>query len=317
MSRRRALQLVALAALASFLGGCGDAQPRRPAPHRDPFAYDRSRPLRPSFRTLARHGGLKVQRVTYTTVDGARVPALLASPRRDPVKGCLIYQGGAGSTKEQAAPLWAPLAAAGLATFTIDTRYTGARARSPAVLAAVLKDPERIATMIRGDVLDLRRALDLLDARPDCQHNIGYVGTSQGGLLGALLAADDQRIRAAVLMSIGATWRSALFYGRDVLDPGVTDRPQGLRRALRALTPYEAARWIGKIAPRPVMLVDGLRDPRVPVVEALNLKAAAGEPARLLLHRGGHDPFAPPDGSGNADAITLFLYNELVDDGTS
>jgi fermentation-respiration switch protein FrsA (DUF1100 family) len=167
--------------------------------------------------------------------------------------------------------------------------------------------------MIRDDVIDLRRALDYLDGRPECRRNFGYLGTSEGALLGALLAGGDTRIHAAVLTSIGATWRSALLYGTDLLLPGITARPATMETAVRKLRAFDAARWIGKISPRPVLLVDGLRDPRVPVVEALNLDAAAREPKTLVLHRGGHDPFAAPDGQRVRDRIGLFLYDQLVD----
>jgi cephalosporin-C deacetylase-like acetyl esterase len=314
MSRRGVLQLLVVAALAGVLGGCGD----KPSPTRhDPFAYDRTRPLRPVVRDVQQSAGVRVQSITYTAADGAVVPALLALPRGTAPKGCLIYQGGAGSTKEQASQLWPAAAALGLATFTIDTRYTGARATSGDQLLRVLQDADRVAGMVRDDVIDLRRGIDYLEGRPECRQNFGYLGTSQGALLGALLAGDDARIHAAVLTSIGATWRSALLYDTDVLLPGVTERPQAMETAVRKLQAFDAANWVGKISPRPVMLVDGLRDPRVPVVEALNLAAAARQPKTLMLHRGGHDPFTSPDGALVSDRIGVFLLNELVENGSS
>lgn len=307
---RGVLPLCAIVTLAGLLGGCGDqtSQPRR-----DPFAYDRDRPLAATVKTVSRKGAVRVQRVVYTAADGQRVPALLAVPRRTEPKGCLIYQGGAGSTKEQASRLWPSAAALGLATFTIETRHTGARAADPRELLHVLASADRVATMIRDDVIDLRRGVDYLSTRPECRRNIGFLGTSQGALLGALLAGDDPRIHAVVLTSLGATWRSALLYDTDVLVPGVTERPRAMEAALRKLDGLDAADWIGRISPRPVMIVDGLRDPRIPVVEALNLAAAAREPKTLMLHRGGHDPFGPPDGDRVNDRIGLFLLNQLVD----
>src|SRR5205823_5734997 len=119
----------------------------------DPFAYDRTRPLRPVVVDRGRRGDVRVQRVTYTAADGERVPALFAVPRGGTARGCLMYQGGLGTTKETAAPLWPGLAGLGLATFTIDPRYIGARATKAEPLARVTRSTDQIVSMLRGDVL--------------------------------------------------------------------------------------------------------------------------------------------------------------------
>ena len=57
---------------------------------------------RVSFKLVAkggREGSLRIERITYTSVDGERVPALFAVPTDDPPLGCLMYQGGLGQTK--------------------------------------------------------------------------------------------------------------------------------------------------------------------------------------------------------------------------
>jgi fermentation-respiration switch protein FrsA (DUF1100 family) len=307
---RGLLAFPAVVAIVGLCASCGDA-PRQKQP--DPFAYDRTRPLRPVVVARERGYGLSVKRITYTGADGGRVPALFALPRGEKTQGCLIYQGGLGATKETAAPFWPPAAALGLATFTIDPGYTGARARKADSLARVLRDPDRIVAMLRGDVVDLRRGLDYLEGRPECRRNIGYLGTSMGALLGALLAGDDERVHATVLTSVPATWREALLYNGDLLLPGIAQRPRELEMALRKLRAFDAARWVAKISPRPVMLVNGRRDPRVPVVDALNLAAAASDPKTIVFHDGGHDPFAPPSGDQVASRVAGFLLNELAD----
>ena len=307
---RGVLLLAVVVALAASVGGCADEPPPK---QRETFAYDRTRPLRPVVVGGRQRAGVRVEQITYTAADGERVPALLALPRAEKPRGCLIYQGGLGTKKEEAAALWPIAAGLGLATFTIDPRYTGARAARGAPLARVLRDPDRVASTLRDNVIDLRRGLDYLGGRRECGRNIGYLGISQGGLLGALLAGDDERVRAAVLTSIGASWRSALFYSGDVLLPGITERPREMKIALRKLRAFDAARWVAKISPRPVMLVNGRRDPRVPVVEALNLAAAAREPKTVVLHRGGHDPFAPPHGERVTLRVAVFLLNELAE----
>jgi fermentation-respiration switch protein FrsA (DUF1100 family) len=307
-----ALLALVVTCVAAGVTGCGGgSQKAKPATDRFPFAYRRSRPLSPSVRSLGAKGPVNVRSVTYTTADGSRVPALLAVPRHGKVKGCLMYQPGLGSPKETAAPLWPGAAQLGLAVFTIDPRYTGARASTAYPTSRVLDDTALIVSTTEGNVIDLRRGIDYLDGLAICRHNIGYMGTSMGGILGALLAGADQRIRAAVLSSVGATWRARLFYSGTIL-PGVANDPKRLAAALQELSPLDPARWIAKVAPRPVMIVDGLADPNVPVIDALNLSAAAQEPKTLVLHKGGHDPFGPPDGAHVASQVASFLSQNLA-----
>jgi fermentation-respiration switch protein FrsA (DUF1100 family) len=57
------------------------------------------------------------------------------------------------------------------------------------------------------------------------------------------------------------------------------------------LAPVEPARYAGRIAPRPVVLVNGLGDPLIPRSSVEALYAAAREPRRLVWLPTGHlDP---------------------------
>jgi hypothetical protein len=49
-----------------------------------------------------------------------------------------------------------------------------------------LKTPETLLAMLLDTVVDLRMGLDYLENRPECRHNIAYLGTSFGGVVGAL-----------------------------------------------------------------------------------------------------------------------------------
>ena len=65
--------------------------------------------------------------------------------------------------------------------------------------------------MLRQTVVDVRRGLDLLSGRPECDPNrLGLIGFSFGALAGAMAAGSDTRVRSAALLSGGAGWATIL-----------------------------------------------------------------------------------------------------------
>ncbi|MGH2914999.1 MAG: alpha/beta hydrolase [Solirubrobacteraceae bacterium] len=253
---------------------------------------------------VTREGPLRVRQLSYTSVDGQRVPALFTVPAGEPPLGCLVYQGGLGQTKEQFPQLREGAGRLRLATFTIDPRDGGARG-SVAKMVAALKTPQTLLAMVLDTVVDLRVGLDYLESRPQCHHDIAYLGTSFGGVVGAILAAQDPRVKAVILTSIGATFEQAMLVGAEaakgihdlpVQVPGAASSPSLLARAVRVLSPYDPEKMVPRIAPRPLMLIEGRFDPLVPPVDALQLAQAAQEPKTVVYFNGGHDPFAPGPG---------------------
>jgi pimeloyl-ACP methyl ester carboxylesterase len=231
-----------------------------------------------------------------------------------------MYQGGLGQTKEEFPQLRAGAAKLRLATFTIDPRNGGARG-SVAQMVAAIQQPETLLAMVLDTVVDLRIGLDYLESRPECHHNIGYMGTSFGGVVGTLLSAQDPRIEAAVLTSIGATFKEAILVGGltaksnpdiPVQVPAAATNPAVLAHAVSILSPYDPVKWVGRIAPRPLMLINGRFDPHVVPIGALELAAAAGDPKTVLYFNGGHNPFAPgPDLNTVTTQVAQFLVSNL------
>jgi pimeloyl-ACP methyl ester carboxylesterase len=307
------LLLLPLCGLVACKGGEGKSQA-------EPPAYRKGLPLHAEVVDGGREGPLRLERITYTSGDGQTVPALFAIPARRKPLGCLMYQGGFGQTKEKAPDVRRGAAALGLATFTIDPRDAGARG-TPAQALAAIKKPETVLGMVLGTVLDLRMGLDYLQTRPECHHNIAYMGTSFGAVVGALFAGQDTRIKAVVLTSLGATFKEGMLITSaaaqqipnvPVIVPGAATDPELLAHATRVLSPYDAMKWVGKIAPRPLMLINGLLDPIVPPIDALEIAAAAREPKTVVYFNGGHDPFAPgPDEKTVSCLVARFLSANL------
>jgi pimeloyl-ACP methyl ester carboxylesterase len=190
----------------------------------------------------------------------------VAIPRAARSRGCVIWQDGQGS-KHNASDAWQGFASLGLTTVSIQFR----RSRSD---------------RMRGTVADLRSGLDYLEKQPYCQRNVAYAGVGLGGIVGTVLAAEDARIRAAVLASTPATFRVSS------LDP---------------------VRFIGRISPRPVLVLSGLDDRAIPRSNARRLQAAARPPKTIVNYRGGHDPTAGPAASKNGQAVASFLLRRVVE----
>lgn len=317
MQRTRLVWPAAMLVCVAAFAGCGGHRKQGAVPL---LKYRRGVPLHVRVTGRGREGSLRLEQLTYTSVDGSRVPALFAVPTAKRPLGCLVYQGGLGQAKEQFPQLRDSMAGLGLATFTIDPRNSGARGSATKIRRA-LKKPESFLEMLVDTVVDLRVGLDYLEARPECRRNIAYLGTSFGGAVGVLVAARDDRIKAVVLTSMGAESAQAMLVSAEVakadpkflvLVPGAAGDPRVLDHAVRVLRPYDPVNWIAKIAPRPLMLINGRFDPLVTPVDALQLAAAARAPKTVVYFDGGDDPF-PPGRSGRAVATQVqnFLSRTL------
>lgn len=129
---------------------------------------------------------------------------------------------------------------------------------------------------------------------------VGLAVTSFAVPFGVAAAALDRRFREI-----------ALVYGAgrfaDVLSANLTLRPAFLRPpaawlATRPLATLEPERFVARIAPRPIVMVNGEDDPQMPRAAVQSLYDAAREPKSLVWLRTGH--LSPGDSA---------LIRQLVD----
>jgi dienelactone hydrolase len=168
------------------------------------YEYDRSEPLdfKDTGTVVWVISGVQGESIEYTSA-GCRVPSVLVIPEGEgPFPAVLCAPGGTCGpglySVDQAA--LARMDIASLAICPPD-------GRAPFVDL----DPARAVDDIKGNaryVVDLRRALDLLETLPQVDgKRIGFVGESWGGATGALLAGVDRRIKAYVLTYAGGSIR--------------------------------------------------------------------------------------------------------------
>jgi uncharacterized protein len=255
-------------------------------------------------------GLVSVRQITYVSPTGGSVAALVAVPRTNERRGCLIWEFGYGSTKQSSAAVWQGAATLGLATLSIDFHRDG-RALTAAGQKTAMQDPAALATLVRETVSDLRGAVAYLHRQPYCRGNVAYAGMSLGGIVGTLLAATDDGVDAAVIMSTPGTFRSVV--GGDVALPGIRSHPDRLAAALELLSPLDPDRFVGRIAPRPVLILSGTKDAVVPHASELALEAAARAPKVVVNYDGGHNPLTGAAAAKHANAIGSFLLRYVVE----
>lgn len=309
--------LAGLAALC--LGLAALLMTRSDEPPVQPFRYDRSRPLDISREKVgAPIAGVQLERVTFSSSDGERVPATLLSPAAPPSdpQACLIFMNGYGTNSADSVGSLAPIALAGVPVLVLDARLNGTREPRPGARAASIRTGTSAAAVLRASVVDVRRAIDVLGTDGTCDPSrIGVVGVSQGAIIMTMVAATDPRVAASVLLMPSPDARAARTALRRI-QPGALE---DLAEAERNAGPWMPVRWLPRIeSDRPVLLVRGAKDELVPIAASKALFALARRErpqTKLWVSPGGHDPFGGPAAAVVARRILSFLSEHLkVDD---
>jgi dienelactone hydrolase len=183
------------------------------------FDYDASQPLDIQQSLSYERDGVKVYELSYSSPKGGRVTAYLVAPTTEGRHAGILFGHWGAGDKTEFLPDATRYAKAGAVSLLID--YPWVR---PAKWRKKLKevgDPESDYQTRVQTVVELRRGLDLLAARPDVDPNrLAYVGHSFGAQWGAILSAVDARLKGAILMG-GIPDQAAIW--RDGSDPDILE----------------------------------------------------------------------------------------------
>ena len=235
------------------------------------FLADGGEPLGLSVQSQAApapYSELRCRRIEFSS-RGSRVSGrLLLPPDEGGPRPLVLLQHGIGGSA-QAAYLDAtagPWVRDGAAVASIDFPLHGERS-NPKLLETLLggldrnADPQGTAATLvvefaRQAVIDLQRTLDALAqlSELDTGRTV-YAAFSLGAIVGAIFCSIDPRPRAAALALAGGG------FGPPQVDP---------------------ARYVGRIAPRPLLLVNARRDETIPAAAAETLHAAARDPMEIV-----------------------------------
>lgn len=229
------------------------------------------------------------ERLSFSNCRGQTLKGILHRPATNPVRAAVILCHGMESSKEseKLAALSGRLAEKGMLALRFDFSCTG---ESSGKFEEITYS---------GEVEDLRAAFDLmLQYRPQ---KIGIFGSSMGGTVALLFAAEEPRVSALVTVAapfhpekitdklLKATevqnWRSSgfvMYHGRRINVSLLDD--------LEKIHVPDAARKISC----PVLIIHGDADDTVPVGDAYELYAQLPGPKKIRIHKGADHRFSDP-----------------------
>jgi dienelactone hydrolase len=166
-------------------------------------------------------------------------------------------------------------------------------------LGTLTDEDEFIETWTRGaeheiaTVIDMRRLIDWAEDRPEIDaYRIGLIGFSHGAMLAPVLAAQEPRISATVLVMGGADPHEVIARCVGARTEGVqehAERTFGWSRDEMATildpiyNPINAASSPGRVDPARVLIFDAGRDECVPESARDSLWEAMGRPERFTI----------------------------------
>lgn len=221
--------------------------------------------------------GCDFEDFTVRTADGVRLEGWFV-PSRWPSSATVLALHGWGANRSDILPTVIPLAERfNLVLF--DFRNHGKSGGNATSLTCLeVRDLEAVVRSLR-------------ERRPDQTKAIGVVGFSMGGAVAITGAAGLPEVRAVVAESPFSSFNDIVrHFSRTVYHLPRFTVPVTLWFARKRLgfDPEECSplRHVARIAPRPLLLIQGDSDPRMLVSEGQALYNAAGEPKELWTVKG-------------------------------
>jgi pimeloyl-ACP methyl ester carboxylesterase len=210
--------------------------------------------------------------VTFRTADGLTLcGCYLATPHRR--RGVILFGLEFGSSRWSCRPYCEHLVRQGFDVFAFESRNQGASDSLPGY--------EPLHWVTEYEVADVRAALAYLKGRPDADpRGVGFFGISKGGGAGLFAAGRDPYVRCCVTDGAFATYTTLVpymrhwfrIYNRDYFLQGLLPSWYYGRVGLSGLRQIERERHcrfphlekvVGRLAPRPWLMIHGEADPYI------------------------------------------------------
>ena len=283
--------VVVLVLVASLASAQTDAKPGpdfQSASHL--FDYDAKQSLDIHDKVIEEFAGGTLHDITYTSPKGGPVSAYLVIPNGKGRFAAVLFGHWGNGTRAEFIPEAKIYARAGGVSLIPD--YPWDRPQPWHRTPDHFDKPELDREIEIQALVDLRRGIDLLLARPDVDPNrLAYVGHSYGAQWGSILSAVDKRMKTSVLMA-GVAEMADILLRSD--DPGMVDfrksQPAGqLEKYAQVTGDIDAIHFVGRAAPIPLLLQFANYEQYFDKTSMQHYAAAASDPKKVLYYDTGHD----------------------------
>lgn len=251
------------------------------------FAYDASRSLDVRIARTWHEGSATFEDVTFASPFGRRVHAQIVLPESAVPRPGVLFVHWLGDAKTTNLTEFLPdaraLAKRGVASVLVDAMWAAPNWFEKG------RSTETDFTDSIHQVVDLRRALDLLQAQPKVdQHKIAYVGHDFGAMYGAVLSGEDARPKYYVLMAGVTSFSDWFLLGAP---------PKDKAAFIAQMRPLDPSDYLAKSSARRFLFQFSLHDQYVPVSVARAFAAAAPGEHGAFFYNADH-------GLGGAEIMT-------------
>jgi cephalosporin-C deacetylase-like acetyl esterase len=266
--------------------------------NRQLFEYDRDASLDIQEVSSRIEDGLSVVEITYASPKGGRVPATLIVPQGTGSFAGLVMQ------RSMELEFGMRYAEYGAVVIYVDPpsfrpQNTGPRG----ILTFTEQDRDEQIQLI----IDLRRAIDLLIARPDvAPERIAYLGVSYGGAMGGLLAGIEHRPQAYVLV-VGDGGFVTHETNPENLTMSLNEFSEEYKAWIDAMWSIEPIHYVNHASPTPLLFQNALRDQYVNVEDAIRYQDMASEPKHVIWYNSEHWPLPDEVVMDNAKWLQQFI----------
>ncbi len=284
----------------------GEAHFKLPAPadntealRRAFYAYDSDLPLNATLKMLDDSKFRTRYRLDYDSAHDQRVSAIIAVPKNvaGPMPAVLLMHGSGGDKDvNYIHGLSEGLVQRGFITLSIDAQYRGDRVR-PGRVNDIKPDSFTWRDAWVQTVIDLRRAVDYLETRPEVDKSrIGYLGVSMGGILGGILGGVEERVACFALVVPGGGFvelaKNVDKFPNLKAHWPIQVTPEVLKRVEEIANVADPIYFVGRILPRPLMIVVAKQDELIPPEASAAFVAAshADEATQVRRVNSGHVP---------------------------
>ncbi len=251
------------------------------------FAYDRNLPLDPQILSQKDAEGVHLEHFSFQSTPGERVFGNFSAPTGGnprELPAVILLHGGASLGKDgpRYIALSDLLARAGFIVLAIDMKHFGERTSGLLKTFTeaekhdmLYNQPSLYLSWVIQVVKDLGRSIDFLVVEKGVNpKRVGFLGVSRGAEVGFIAVAVEKRLSPAVFLHGGHF---------DALE----------KSHLAAACP---ANYIGRIAPRSFLMVNGERDADYDMeTQVKPLFALARSPKQSMWLPGGHSSYSDKD----------------------